>query len=103
MKNLRIQYGNITLFDGDVAEVSWQDSEDGVTVTGKTKKSSGSNFFELLAGAAKNKSEDEVGERKAAYEVEKAEKAAARKSAPKKVVEEIKVIEEVTEEPAAAE
>lgn len=86
MKKLRIEYGNIILFDGEVAEVSWQDSEDGVTVTGKTKKQSGANFFELLSAAAKKQNEDEVAERKAEYEAEKAE--VKRRPAKKAVIEE---------------
>lgn len=75
MKRLRVEYGNIILFDAEVAEVSWTDSEDGVSVTGKTKKSNGANFFDLLSAAAKNKTDDEVEERRAEYEAEKAEKA----------------------------
>lgn len=84
MKRLRVEYGNIILFDAEVAEVSWTDSEDGVSVTGKTKKSSGANFFDLLSAAAKNKTDDEVEERRAEYEAEKAEKAVEKvEAAPK--------------------
>lgn len=83
MKHLRVEYGNIILFDGEVAEVSWQDSEDGVSVTGKLKKSSNANLFDLLTGAAKNKHEDDVEKRKAEYEDEKAEKAAVKRPVKK--------------------
>jgi hypothetical protein len=93
MKRLRVEYGNIILFDGEVAEVSWTDSEDGVSVTGKTKKNSGPNLFDLLAGAAKNKSDEDVEQRKAEYEAEKAEKAAARRPAKKAAIEEAVIAE----------
>lgn len=86
MKHLRIEYGNIILFDADVAEISWQDSEDGVTVTGKTKKQNGGNLFDLLTAAAKNKTDDEVAERKAELEAEKAEKATRRAPVKKEPV-----------------
>jgi hypothetical protein len=64
MKNLTIKYGTITLFSGEVAEVSWTDNEDGVTVTGKTKKASGGNIFDLLSAAAKKQTEEEVEKKK---------------------------------------
>lgn len=88
MKRLRIEYGNIVLFDSDIAEISWTDSEDGVSVTGKMKKSTGGNLFDLLAGVAQNKSDNEVEQRKADYEAEKAEKAATRRTTKKAVIEE---------------
>lgn len=83
MKRLRVEYGGIVLFDSEVAEISWQDNEDGVNVTGKIKKSSSANLFDLLTGGGK-KAEDIAEERKAEYEAEKAEKAAAKKAPARK-------------------
>lgn len=89
MKVLVIKYGNITLFNGSVAEVSWTDNEDGVTVTGKTKKASGGNIFEMLSAAAKKQTEEEVEEKKAELAEEK--KAAVKKRAA--VEEPVEVID----------
>jgi len=74
MKHLRIEYNNIVLFDGNVSEISWQDTDGAVSVTGKTgTQASGGigNFFDLLSAAAKKQTEDEVTTRRADFESEK--------------------------------
>jgi hypothetical protein len=75
MKHLKIEYTTaagkkIVLFDADVAEVVWNDSDDNVTVTGRFKKQTG-NFFELLADAAKNKTESEAEAKREELKAEK--------------------------------
>lgn len=72
MKHLKIEYNGIVLFDDEVAEISWQDNEGGVTVTGKTGKGGGSSIFDLLSAAARQQTENEVAIRKADLEAEKA-------------------------------
>ena len=67
MKRLKIKYGNVILFDDDVAEVSWNDNENGVTVTGKTKvaaSSGGGSLFDILSAAAKKQNSEGVGQAK---------------------------------------
>lgn len=60
MKHLRITYGDLTLFDGDVEEINWTENANGVAVTGKTGRpaASGGGLLELLAaGANRRKAE----------------------------------------------
>lgn len=87
MKHLLIQYTTeggtkITLFDAEVAEVTWSDSSTGgVRVEGKTPQqqaNGGLNLLEMLTGG-KNRPEEKP---------ETTPKTAApRKAAPRKVVE----------------
>ena len=56
MKHLTITVGDLTLFDGDVDEIVFTDSDSGVAVQGKMRRqsSSGSSaLMQLLAGATK--------------------------------------------------
>lgn len=71
LKRLTITYGDLTLFDGDVAELSWLDSAGGVKVEGKTRQAAkGGGLFEALgsglASAQKAKTQRVVEEKKAA-------------------------------------
>jgi hypothetical protein len=72
MKHLYIKYNETVLFDAEVAEISWQDNDDGVTVTGKNRKVTGGSIFDLLSAAAKKQSEDEIEKRKQDFAAEKA-------------------------------
>lgn len=88
MKHLLIQYTTeggtkITLFDAEVAEVTWSDSTGGVRVEGKTPQqqaNGGLNLLEMLTGG-KNRAEEKP------EATPKAAAAAPRKAAPRKVVE----------------
>lgn len=56
MKHLTITVGALTLFDGDVDEIIFTDSDAGVGVQGKMRRSSGGGgnaLMQLLAGATK--------------------------------------------------
>lgn len=72
MKHLYIRYNETVLFDAEVAEISWQDNDDGVTVTGKNRKISGGSIFDLLSAAAKKQNAEEVEQRKRDFAAEKA-------------------------------
>lgn len=48
MKRLTVQYGELVLFDGEVAECAFTDSEQAVTVTGRVGKAK-PNLLEVLA------------------------------------------------------
>jgi len=53
MKHLEILYDGHTLFDGDVEELQWSDSSDGVQVVGKYQRQQ--NFLEKLAAQQQQK------------------------------------------------
>jgi hypothetical protein len=57
MKHLTITVGDLTLFDGDVDEIVFTDSDAGVSVQGKMRRASSGNgssaLMQLLAGATK--------------------------------------------------
>lgn len=60
MKNLTITYGDITVFDGEVGQFTWDESEDAVTVTGRRSKArtaGGGGLLDLLAKASRQKTE----------------------------------------------
>ena len=55
MKHLTITVGDMTLFDGDVDEIVFTDSDAGVGVQGKMRRAStgGNALMQLLASATK--------------------------------------------------
>ena len=56
MKHLTITVGDLTLFDGDVDEIVFTDSDAGVGVQGKMRRpgsNSGNALMQLLASATK--------------------------------------------------
>lgn len=72
MKKLVITYGDMTLYEGDVAELTWQESGSGVKVEGRQKPSKGAGaggILEVLgsglASASKAKTERMVEEKTA--------------------------------------
>lgn len=76
MRHLTIIYNERTLFDGEVAELSWADSDNGVKVEGRMKprsNGSGGGFMDMLAGLSKAKPASQIAEEKReAYEAEEA-------------------------------
>lgn len=71
MKQLKIEYNGIVLWDGPVDEVQWSDGPNGVAVAGKIKPARpaggiGAGIAELLTNASKAKTEAVVEEKKAA-------------------------------------
>lgn len=70
MKHLRVEYNGIVLFDDDVDEVSWSDSDNGVTVTGKIRRAGApgggaGGFLEMLTGASRQRTQNLVAEKRA--------------------------------------
>ena len=56
MKHLIITVGDMTLFNGDVDEIVFTDSDAGVGVQGRIKRApAGGGLLDLLASAAKPK------------------------------------------------
>jgi hypothetical protein len=57
MKHLTITVGDLTLFDGDVDEIVFTDSDAGVSVQGKMRRATTSNsggaLMQLLSAATK--------------------------------------------------
>ena len=68
MKHLTIVYGDMTLFDGEVAEFTWTDTGSGVRVEGKVR---GSGLGELLTGLSKQSTTARVEAKRQAYQAEK--------------------------------
>jgi hypothetical protein len=62
MKKLTVIYNDMTLFDDDIDEFVWQETNSGVTAQGKIKKASASSggFFNALASARKQQTEQTV-------------------------------------------
>ena len=50
MKRLEITYDGKVLFDGEVAELSWKDSEGEVTVTGRQRRQPAGSGTAALSG-----------------------------------------------------
>ena len=64
MKRLVVTYGDITLVDSDVEELTWQDSDGAVSVSAKwrTKSASSSGLLDLLAGATRQRAQKNVAQ-----------------------------------------
>lgn len=70
VKHLRVEYNGIVLFDGNVDEVSWNDSDNGVTVTGKMRRAGAQGggaggFLEMLTNASRQRTQNVVAEKRA--------------------------------------
>jgi hypothetical protein len=82
MKRLTIIYDNTVLFDGEVAELAWQDAAHQVSVTGKLKHqapttaASVGGILDLLAGARRERTAEAVRERRREFYSEQEEAAA---------------------------
>lgn len=65
MKRLKIVYDGMTLFDGEVSQLTWTDGG-GVKVEAKT--SSGGGLLDMLTGLSKAKTDDMVEQKRADYQ-----------------------------------
>lgn len=80
MKHLTVIYNGTPLFDGEIAELIWSDTEKGVKVEGRITASRGGSagggaaggFLDMLTGLSKARTSDVVAEKRAEYEAEKA-------------------------------
>lgn len=71
MKRLKIDYDGVTLFDCDVAELTWTDSANGVRVEGKTRSGgggAGAGIINMLTAVSKAKTNQTADQHRAAYE-----------------------------------
>ncbi len=63
MKHLVISVGDLTLFDGDVDEIVFTDSDAGVSIQGKMRRATTSNggaaLMQLLSAASKKPTQEE--------------------------------------------
>lgn len=77
MKHLKIIYNEQTLYDGEVAEFSWAESDNGVRVEGRNKAAKpkpaqgGGGILDMLTGMSKQKTADMIEDKKAVLEAEK--------------------------------
>ena len=62
MKHLTITVGDLTLFDGDVDEIVFTDSDAGVSVQGKMRRANtsggGAALMQLLSAASKKPTQE---------------------------------------------
>jgi len=71
MKNLKIEYNGLLLFDAEVDEFQWNDGPQGVSVAGKLKKAAASaaspvgGFLERIVGASKAQTQQVIEEKRA--------------------------------------
>lgn len=70
MKRLTITYGNSVIFDQDVSEFTWTDSESAVSVSGKIRpaRQAGSGLFDALVSASKRQTQQVASEYRNAEE-----------------------------------
>lgn len=70
MKRLTITYNSLTLYDGDVDEIMWNENESGVRVEGRRKPvsapSAGGGLLDLLTNASKAKTQQVIEEKRKA-------------------------------------
>jgi hypothetical protein len=63
VKHLVISVGDLTLFDGDVDEIVFTDSDAGVSIQGKMRRATTSNggaaLMQLLSAASKKPTQEE--------------------------------------------
>lgn len=75
MKHLKITYNGHVLFDGEICELVWSDSDSGVKIEGRTVRkaqpSGGGGILDMLTGMSKQKTADMIEDKKAVLEAEK--------------------------------
>lgn len=67
MKRLTIIYNDLTVFDADVDEFQWQDTDTSVSVVGKTKtagKSSSAGLLDMITQVSRKRTDAVVQEKK---------------------------------------
>ena len=74
MKHLTIIYNEQTLYDGEIAELIWSDTANGVKVEGRTAvaraSSGGPGLLDMLTSMSKQKTANVVAEKRAEFEAE---------------------------------
>lgn len=73
LKHLTITYNGHTLYDGEIAELIWSDTEGGVRVEGRVRParaSAGPGLLDMLTSFSKQRTADMAAEKLAEYEVE---------------------------------
>ena len=80
MKHLKVTYNDHTLFDGEIAELVWSDSDHGVKIEGRTKPKGAvggaGSLLDMLASVSKNRTAEMVAEKRQQLETEQVEVAA---------------------------
>lgn len=75
MKKLRIEFGDKVIWDGEIDEFNWSESDSGIKVEGRLKRrgtaGTGNGFLDLLASAQRRQTNSVVAQRKNELEVEK--------------------------------
>lgn len=74
MKHLTITYNDQTLYDGEIAELIWSDTESGVKVEGRVRPvrgaAGGPGLLDMLTSLSKSKTAEVAAEKQADYEAE---------------------------------
>lgn len=80
MKHLVVTYNNHTLFDGDIEELVWSDSPNGVKIEGRVRAKPtggggglGGGILDMLSKASKAKTAQVADGKRESYEAETAE------------------------------
>lgn len=78
MKHLTIIYNNHTLFDSEVNELVWADTDNGIKIEGRIKQRNTSSggaggLLDMLANVSKNRTAEMVAEKRQQLETEKVE------------------------------
>jgi hypothetical protein len=78
LKHLTVTYNDHTLFDGEVNELVWADSDSGIKIEGRIKKAGNNSggLLDMLANASKNRTAEMVADKRQQLETEKVEVAA---------------------------
>lgn len=83
LKHLTITYNDHTLFDGEIAELIWSDTANGIKVEGRLRtkpannNGGGGGLMDMLASLSKQKTAEVAAEKRADYEAEKPEQEPA--------------------------
>ena len=74
MKHLTVIYNDHTLFDSEINELVWSDSDSGIKIEGRTKqRSSGGgagSLLDMLASVSKGRTSEMVAEKRQQLEAE---------------------------------
>lgn len=80
MKHLTIIYNDHTLFDSEVNELVWADSDNGIKIEGRIKQRNNGggagSLLDMLANVSKNRTAEMVAEKRQQLETEQFEVAA---------------------------
>jgi hypothetical protein len=77
LKHLTIIYNDHTLFDGEVNELIWADSDAGIKIEGRIKQRNNGGgaggLLDMLANVSKNRTAEMVAEKRQQLETEQVE------------------------------